>query len=92
MLWQFTVKNYKTFKDKAKLSLIASSYDKNTREAENIYLDEVFNKRILKSAVVYGANASGKSTLINAIEFMRLFVLRVPGDNRVTQLMWIRSD
>jgi len=76
MLWQFTVKNYKTFKDKAKLSLIASSYDKNTREAENIYLDEVFNKRILKSAVVYGANASGKSTLINAIEFMRLFVLR----------------
>jgi hypothetical protein len=76
MLWQFTVKNYKTFKDKAILSLIASSYDKKTREAENIYLDEVFNKRILKSAVVYGANASGKSTLINAIAFMRLFVLR----------------
>ena len=76
MLWQFTVKNYKTFKDKATLSLIASSYDKKTREAENIYLDEVLNKRILKSAVVYGANASGKSTLVNAIAFMRLFVLR----------------
>lgn len=75
MLWQFTVKNYKTFKDKATLSLIASNYDK-TRETENIHVDEVFNKRILKSAVVYGANASGKSTLINAIAFMRLFVLR----------------
>jgi hypothetical protein len=76
MLWQFTVKNYKTFKDQATLSLIASNYDKKTREAENIYKDEVFNKRILKSAVVYGANASGKSTLVNAIAFMRQFVLR----------------
>ncbi len=76
MLWQFTVNNYKTFKDKATLSLIASNYDKNTHEAGNIYSDEAFNKRILKSAVVYGANASGKSTLINAIAFMRLFVLR----------------
>ncbi|MGB4576360.1 MAG: ATP-binding protein, partial [Paludibacter sp.] len=79
MLWQFTVKNYKTFKDKATLSLIASNYDKKTLEAENIYSDEVFNKRILKSAVVYGANASGKSTLVNAIAFMRLFVLRSAG-------------
>jgi len=76
MLWQFSVKNYKTFKDKATLSLIASNYDKNTREVENVYLDEVLNKRILKSAVVYGANASGKSTLINAMAFMRHFVLR----------------
>jgi len=79
MLWQFTVKNYKTFKDKATLSLIASNYDKKTLEAENIYSDEVFNKRILKSAVVYGANASGKSALVNAIAFMRLFVLRSAG-------------
>ncbi len=79
MLWQFTVKNYKTFMDKATLSLIASNYDKKTLEAENIYSDDVFNKRILKSAIVYGANASGKSTLVNAIAFMRLFVLRSGG-------------
>jgi AAA15 family ATPase/GTPase len=79
MFWQFTVKNYKTFKDEATLSLVASNYDKKTLEAENIYSDEVFNKRILKSAVVYGANASGKSTLVNAIAFMRFFVLRSAG-------------
>ena len=79
MLWQFTVKNYKTFKDKATLSLIATNYDKKTLEAENIYPDGVIGKRILKSAVVYGANASGKSTLVNAIAFMRHFVLRSSG-------------
>jgi len=76
MLWQFTVKNYKTFKDQAILSLIASNYDKKTREVENIYRDKEFNKRILKSAVAYGANASGKTTLVNAIACMRHLVIR----------------
>ena len=32
MLLQFSIQNYKTFKDKVTLSLIASNYDKDTRE------------------------------------------------------------
>ena len=75
MLLQFSVKNFKTFKDKAALSLIASNYDKNTREDDNIINDEKFGYRLLKSAVVYGANASGKSKLFEAITFMRYFVI-----------------
>lgn len=76
MLLQFTVNNYKTFRDKATLSMIASNYDKNTLEVENIYQDEESNKRIIKSAVVYGANASGKTTLVNAIACMRQLVIK----------------
>lgn len=76
MLWQFKVKNYKTFKDESTLSLIASNYDKQTREDENVYFDSVFNVRVLKCAVVYGANASGKTNLLDAIAFMRGFVLK----------------
>jgi len=75
MLIQFSVKNYKTFKDKATLSLVASGYDKDTRENENVISEEKFNLRILKSAVVYGANASGKSRLFDALSFMRHFAL-----------------
>jgi AAA15 family ATPase/GTPase len=75
MLLQFSIKNFKTFKDKATLSLIASNYDKDTREDENIFINEKFGYRLLKSAVVYGANASGKSKLIEAFEFMRYFVI-----------------
>jgi len=75
MLLQFSVKNFRTFKDKATLSLIASNYDKETRENENIYYDENFGLRLLKSAVIYGANASGKSKLIDAFAFMRHFVI-----------------
>lgn len=75
MLLQFSIKNFRTFKEKATLSLIASNYDKDTRESENINLDEKFGFRLLKSAVIYGANASGKSKLLDAFTFMRRFIL-----------------
>jgi|LSQX01.2.fsa_nt_gb AAA15 family ATPase/GTPase len=75
MLLQFSIQNYKTFKDKVTLSLIASNYDKDTRELENVFEDKAFNYRLLKSAVIYGANASGKSKLLEAIAFMRYFVI-----------------
>ena len=75
MLLQFSVKNFRTFKDKAALSLIASNYDKDTREHENIVINETFGLRLLKSAVIYGANASGKSKLLDAFTFMRYFVI-----------------
>ena len=75
MILQFSIKNYKTFKEKAVLSLIASNYDKETRENENIYYNEEFGLRLLKSAVIYGANASGKSKLLDAFAFMREYVI-----------------
>ena len=75
MLLQFSIKNFKTFKDKATLSLIASNYDKDTREQENTISNDYFGLRLLKSAVIYGANASGKSKLLEAFAFMRYFVI-----------------
>ncbi|MCO5232253.1 MAG: ATP-binding protein [Chitinophagales bacterium] len=75
MLLQFSIKNFRTFKDKATLSLIASNYDKDTREYENIVMNDSFGLRLLKSAVIYGANASGKSKLLDAFAFMRYFVI-----------------
>ncbi len=75
MLIQFSVKNFRTFKDKATLSLVASNYDKDTREHENIIENKPFNLRLLKSAVVYGANASGKSKFFEALMFMKHYVI-----------------
>ncbi|WP_294737295.1 ATP/GTP-binding protein [uncultured Flavobacterium sp.] len=74
MILQFSIKNYKTFKEKATLSFIASNYDKETREDENIYYNERFGFRLLKSAVVFGANASGKSKLFEAFRFMKRYI------------------
>jgi len=80
MLIQFSVSNFKTFKNKATLNLIASNYDKETREEENVIQIPEFGLRILKSAVVYGANASGKSRFMDAMTFMKTFVIRSSTD------------
>ncbi|WP_291108172.1 AAA family ATPase [Flavobacterium sp. UBA6195] len=75
MLLQFSIKNFRTFKEKTSLSLIASNYDKDTRENDNVYYDEKFGLRLLKSVVIYGSNASGKSKLLEAITFMKQYVI-----------------
>jgi uncharacterized protein len=82
MLVQFSVRNYKVFKEKAVLNLFASNYDKDTLADDNLIKDDTYNLKILKSAVVYGANASGKSKLIGALHFMRSFVIKSSKDSQ----------
>jgi AAA15 family ATPase/GTPase len=82
MILQFSVANYRSFKERSTLSLLASNYDKDTREEENIILNEKFNYRILKSSVIYGANAGGKSKFIEALIFMRSFILMSSKDTQ----------
>ncbi|AND65445.1 hypothetical protein AX766_14190 [Flavobacterium covae] len=75
MLVQFSVRNFKTFKDKVTLSMVASNYDKSDSEESNVFEIKNYPHRLLKSAVVYGANASGKTNLVDALAFMRWFVV-----------------
>jgi AAA15 family ATPase/GTPase len=81
MLIKFSIRNFKTFRDKVEISLIASNYDK-FREDENIIKEPKFGMRLLKSAVIYGANASGKSKLIEAFGIMRKFVINSSKDSQ----------
>ena len=87
MLIQFSVRNFRTFKEKATLNLLASNYDKDTRKEDNITEDNKFNLNILKSAVVYGANASGKSKFIDALMFMQQFVTKSSKDSQKGELI-----
>ena len=59
-----------SIKDKVVLSLLAS---RDSEHPEHLILDG--NKNYLKSAVIYGANASGKSNVLNAFWFMVNYVL-----------------
>ena len=63
MLIQFTVGNFKSFKDKATLSLEATSDD--WREEDNLAI--VGDQRLLKAAAIYGPNAGGKSNFLSAM-------------------------
>lgn len=70
MLIGFSVSNYKSFKETQKISFKAS---KITRHKSHITLKN--NKRILKSGLIFGANAGGKSNLVNAIYFSREIIV-----------------
>ena len=85
MLIEFSVGNYKSFKEIVTFSMVAAQItakDK-TLDVNNIFpVDDEL--RLLKSAAVYGPNASGKSNFVAAIRFMRWFVLN---SSKETQVM-----
>lgn len=91
MIIQFSVKNYRSFKETSTLSFIASNYDKDTKEVENITLVNKYKLRLLKSAVIYGANASGKSKFIEALMFMRQFILNSSKDTQKGEPIAVES-
>jgi len=73
MLVKFSFSNFKTFREEAELTLVASA--DNTRQSDNVTWNLPFNFNLLRSAVVYGANASGKSKLMEALGFMKQFTI-----------------
>jgi hypothetical protein len=75
MLIRFRFKNYTSFKDECVLSLVASP-DKALAEENSVEVPSFGKRRLLRSAVAFGANASGKSNLIQAFAFVREFVRR----------------
>ena len=74
MLIEFSVTNYRSFLPPQLLTLTANTATELLEE--NSFVSPVSNlPRFLRSAVVYGPNAAGKSNLIQAISFMKRFVL-----------------
>jgi uncharacterized protein len=72
MLVEFSVENHLSFNEKATLSMIASK-DKSLPE-NIIYSAQGTGIDLLRSAVIYGANCSGKSNLLSSLEHMISFV------------------
>jgi len=70
MLVEFRVKNFRSLRDEQVLSLVASK-DKTLQDTHTLATDLSAVPSLLRSAVVYGANASGKSNLIKAMQYMR---------------------
>lgn len=83
MLVKFTVQNYKSFKEESTLSMIASNSDKTTLERENVIHFNKFGLRLLKSVVIYGANASGKTKILDAMKFMKNFTISSSKESQI---------
>ena len=73
MLIEFRVSNYRSIRDPQVLRMLAST---GQELSENVCLsDSDANLRLVRSAVIYGANAAGKSNLIRALYFMQEVIL-----------------
>ena len=92
MLIGFSVGNYKSFKETVTLSMVASSITEEDRELDENNVFPINDKlSLLKSAAIYGANASGKSNLVAAINFMKWFVLNSSKETQVSEAIDIEA-
>ena len=76
MLVEFSVGNYRSFHVPVTLSMQAAKLRSSNKRLDEHNVFQADRLSLLRSAAIYGANASGKSNLIQAMGFMRRFVLQ----------------
>lgn len=67
MLIRFRVRNFRSLKEEQELSLVASALKEAPEAVTQI---EGTNFGLLRAAAIYGANASGKTNLVRAFDYM----------------------
>lgn len=75
----FRVRNFRSIRDEQVLSLVASS-DTELAETHLAETGVKASPAAVRSAVVYGPNASGKSTMLLALNYLRAVVARSAAD------------
>lgn len=73
MIIDFSVKNFRSFRETQKISFVANNRDESISETliDPQLVGVGFSKiRLLKSIVVYGANAAGKTNILKALAFL----------------------
>ncbi|MGM9796145.1 MAG: ATP/GTP-binding protein [Parabacteroides sp.] len=77
MIAECSIENFFSIKSAQKISFEPSS---DTFMSDEYSYEVKEGIRLLKVGIIYGANASGKTNILNAIEFFKMLVLRMPKD------------
>lgn len=86
MIQEFQIQNFFSIRERQTLSFLPTNDDKMRSQ----YLYEVAEGvELLKIGIVYGSNASGKTTLLDALSFFRLTMLDNPENKNMG--MGVRS-
>jgi len=78
MLIEFSISNYRSFREKQTFSMVAAP---RLKKGDNVFKPVVKGEKLpdlLKVAAIYGPNASGKSNLIKALGIVKDIALRQP--------------
>lgn len=70
MLLQFNFKNFKSFRDDTTLDLTATKISEYSN-----HVITIGNEKVLPIAAIFGANASGKSNVLEAFRYMATYVV-----------------
>ncbi|TFY89299.1 ATP-binding protein [Pseudomonas kairouanensis] len=92
MLIEFSVSNFRSFREKQTLSMVASP---RLGKKQNVFDPELEGEsfpKLLKVAAIYGPNASGKSNLVKAFDVIPALLRRSPGANYSIPVMPFRFD
>ncbi len=71
MLIEFELSNFLSYEEMATFSMVAGKERTNSKTLASV---PKFRLKLLPLAAIYGANASGKSNLINALDFLKTLV------------------
>ncbi|MEH1796138.1 AAA family ATPase [Nostoc sp.] len=86
MLIEFSIGNYRSFKEQVTFSMVAANLVAEDKKLDENNVFEIDNDlKLLKSAAIYGANASGKSNLATALRFMRWFMINSSKETQSTE-------
>ncbi len=77
MIAEFTIENFYSIKSAQTISFEPSP---DTFMSDEYSYEVKEGVRLLKLGIIYGANASGKTNILNAIDFFKMLVLRMPKD------------
>ena len=75
MIQEFKIKNFLSFKEEAVLNFEAT---KDTTFEDYQVVEVAEGVRLLRIALIYGANASGKSNILQSLTFLQAFWLADP--------------
>ena len=74
MILEFKVENFRSIKEEQVFSFVAETTKSKADNVFKVKLPKSSSVRLLKSAVIYGANASGKSNFLKAIATLKKLV------------------
>ncbi len=72
MIQEIKIKNFLSFKEEVVLNFEASN-DKFAEDCQIVTMDDCAKTRLLRLGIVYGYNASGKTNLLRAFNFLDFF-------------------
>ena len=74
MILEFRATNFLSIKDELKLSFVSTQLKESSAEPNDLYDLSDTGISLVRSAIIYGANASGKSNVLKAFAFYKRFI------------------